>query len=132
MYVCSIWEVPLYRHSCLLVQPFPLQLDKSDNNNNNNNNNNMLNFDGVLSLCTMDTPDTGCGTDESPIDSNSSLRNDNTGLASDLLSSWSKFIGCNCPISYPETNSFGLGSSSPSAILFQQSRDDNLIFRTIY
>ena len=37
MYVCSIWEVPLYRHSCLLVQPFPLQLDKSDNNNNNNN-----------------------------------------------------------------------------------------------
>ena len=38
MYVCSIWEVPLYRHSCLLVQPFPLQLDKSDNNNNNNNN----------------------------------------------------------------------------------------------
>ena len=32
MYVCSIWEVPLYRHSCLLVQPFPL--DKSDNNNN--------------------------------------------------------------------------------------------------
>ena len=37
-YVCSIWEVPLYRQSCLLVQPFPLQLDKSDNNNNNNNN----------------------------------------------------------------------------------------------
>ena len=35
MYVCSIWEVPSYRHSCLLVQPFPL--DKSDNNNNNNN-----------------------------------------------------------------------------------------------
>ena len=33
-YVCNIWEVPLYRHSCLLVQPFPLQLDKSDNNNN--------------------------------------------------------------------------------------------------
>ena len=32
-YVCSIWEVPLYRHSCLLVQPF--LLDKSDNNNNN-------------------------------------------------------------------------------------------------
>ena len=36
LYVCSIWEVPLCRHSCLLVQPFPL--DKSDNNNNNNNN----------------------------------------------------------------------------------------------
>ena len=35
MYVCSIWEVPLCRHSCLLVQPFPL--DKSDNNNKNNN-----------------------------------------------------------------------------------------------
>ena len=33
MYVCSysirsIWKVPLYRHSCLLVQPFPLDNSK--------------------------------------------------------------------------------------------------------